>query len=98
MVKASRILGFKLEIARNAKRIGVEEKDKRDLLIYLLWRIAGISNKEIGTLFGLSYSAISRRVKIIRDRISIEPQLEKDFQTLKSQIRFDPNPRPEMAG
>jgi hypothetical protein len=32
-LKASRSLGFDLEAARNAKKIGTEEKDKRDLLI-----------------------------------------------------------------
>jgi putative transposase len=84
---ASRNLGFDLEAARNAKKIGAEEKDKRDLLIYLLWKIGRLSNSEIGAFFGLTYSAISKRVRVITDRISTEQRLKDKYQTLKSQIK-----------
>ncbi len=85
--KASKILGFDLEAARASKKIAPGEKDKRDLLIYLLWSTGRLSNKEIGFYFGLSYSAISRRVKIIHDKISAEEKIRNKFQRLKSQIK-----------
>ncbi len=85
--KASEILDFNIEAARNAKRVGPAEKDKRDLLIYLLWKTARLSNREIGAYFGLTYSAISRRVKIVNDRISADQQLKANYQRLKSQIK-----------
>ena len=85
---ASRILEFNLEGARNAKKIDAVAKDKRDLLVYLLWKTGRLSNREIGVYFGLTYSAISRRVKIINDRISAEQRLKKQYQMLKSQIKF----------
>jgi len=85
--KASRNLGFDLEAARKAKKIGAEEKDKRDLLIYLLWKTGRLSNREIGAYFGLTYSAISRRVKVIKDKISAEQRLKDKYQMLKSQIK-----------
>ncbi len=64
--KASKMLGFDIEAARTAKKIAPGYKDKRDLLIYLLWKTGRLSNKEIGFYFGLSYSAISRRVKLVQ--------------------------------
>ena len=85
--KAVKILKFNLEAAQNGKKIGAGEKDKRDLLIYLLWKTGRLSNREIGAYFGLTYSAISRRVKVIKDKISAEQRLKDKYQMLKSQIK-----------
>jgi len=84
---ASKILGFNLVAARNARKIGTGEKDKRDLLIYLLWKTGRFSNREIGASFGLTYSAISQRVKVIHDRVSVDKKLRDKYQILKSQIK-----------
>jgi putative transposase len=85
--KAIKILKFNLEAARNGKKIGAGEKDKRDMLIYLLWKSGRLSNREIGSYVGLTYSAISRRVKVINDRILAEQSLQNEYQMLKSQIK-----------
>jgi len=84
---ASKILGFNLVAARNARKIGTGEKDKRDLLIYLLWKTGRFSNREIGASFGLTYSAISQRVKVIHDRVSVDKKLRDKYQILKSQVK-----------
>ncbi len=85
--KATKILGFDIEAARISKKIAPDEKDKRDLLIYLRWKTGRLSNKEIGLYFGLSYSAISRCVKDVHDRISVEHKFRKNYQALKSHIK-----------
>ena len=85
--KASEILEFNLEASRAAKKIGTAEKDKRDLLVYLIRKTGRLSNKEIGVYFGLTYSAVSRRVKIMTERISVEQKLRKQYRILKSQIK-----------
>lgn len=85
--KASKILGFNLEAARISKKIDPGEKDKRDFLIYLLWKTGRLSNSKIGFYFGLTYSAISRSVKVIHDRISAEQKLRDKYEILKSQIK-----------
>ena len=85
--KASEVLSFDLAAARDAKKIGIGEKDKRDLLIYLLWKTGRLSNREIGVHFGLTYSAVSRCVKTMRGRILTEPTLSETFQAVKSQIK-----------
>jgi len=59
---ASDVLGFDLEAARKTKNIAPGEKEKRNMLIYLLWKRGGLSNKEIGTLFGVTYSMVSKVV------------------------------------
>ncbi len=42
-------------------RVSDSNKLNRDLLIYLLWDTGWHTNQEIGKLFGLGYSSISRR-------------------------------------
>ena len=85
--KASRQLGFDIEAARNGQRIRPTEKEKRDLLIYFLWKIGCLSNREIGILFGLTYSAVSWCVKVINKKISNEPKLAEKYKKLYSQFK-----------
>jgi len=63
-------------------------KINRDLLIYLLWSTGWYSNQEIGNLFGLGYSSISRRVSIMKTMIAKDGKLKKRFTRLKSQIKM----------
>jgi putative transposase len=85
--RASAHLDFDLEAARNARKIGPGDKDKRDLLVYLLWQAGRLSNAEIGAYFGLTYSSVSRRVKIISDRMLIDRDVRGTYKELKSQIK-----------
>jgi len=85
--RAAKILNFDLASAHKAKKIGSVDKDNRDLLIYLLWQLGRLSNSAIGAYFGLTYSSISRRVKIVSDRLSIDTELGEKYNTLKSQIK-----------
>lgn len=86
--KAARILDCNLIDCRRSLRISEQYRDKRDLLIYLLWETGLYKNQEIGDLLGLTYSSISRRANITRARISKDRQFEKQFKRLKSQIKM----------
>jgi REP element-mobilizing transposase RayT len=85
--KACTVLGFDLAAVRSKPKIGLHEKDSRDLLIYLLWQSGRLSNYAIGEYFGLTYSAISRRVKIVHERMASDKKLLDQYETLKSQIK-----------
>ena len=85
--KACAILDFDLDAARKAQRIGQNDKDKRDLLIYLLWQVGQLSGYAIGEYFGLTYSGISRRVKIIQSRMGTDKILGERYNSLKSLIK-----------
>lgn len=82
--KASRKLGVNVEAARKAKRIGAEEKDGRDLLIYILWKTGRLSNSEIGTIFGLTYSAVSWCIKSFTDRVQVDQELNEKYNAIYS--------------
>jgi REP element-mobilizing transposase RayT len=85
--KASDVLGLDIEAARNAGKMRDSEKEKRDLLIYLLWKTGRYSNQEIGTLFRLTYSSISRSVKAINTRIFDKQRLKEQYQLLNSHFK-----------
>jgi REP element-mobilizing transposase RayT len=70
-----------------AGRISAVEKINRDLVIYLLWQTGRFTNTEIGKKFDLTYSSISRRVKIFKNGMDQDAELEKKFKQIKSQIK-----------
>ncbi|MCP4725694.1 MAG: hypothetical protein GY863_11690 [bacterium] len=84
---AAEVLGFKMETVRERGRVREEEKEGRDILLYLLWESGIYTNKEIGAMFRLSYSAVSRRVGILRPRLLKERKLKKKYNIASALIR-----------
>ncbi len=70
-----------------SSRISDANKLNRDLLIYLLWSKGWYNNQEIGDLFGLGYSSISRRVTIMKSVISKDDKINKRIIKAKSLIK-----------
>ena len=65
--KAAKVLKCNTNDFLQSSRISDSNKLNRDLLIYLLWSTGWYNNQEIGNLFGLGYSSISRRVTIMKN-------------------------------
>ena len=86
--KAQRILKCDIKHFKKAGRVSGAEKDKRDLMIYLIWKAGVLTNDQIGELFGLSYSAISHAVKSLKARMSHNKELTKNFDNLYSQFKL----------
>ncbi|TVL99385.1 MAG: hypothetical protein CV087_18360 [Candidatus Brocadia sp. WS118] len=63
-------------------RICDSDKHNRDLLIHLLWSTGWYNNQEIGNLFGLGYSSISRRVTIMKSQISKDAGIHKRLEEI----------------
>ena len=88
LAKASKVLQCGLERIKNCARISESDKLNRDILLFLLWQEGKYTNIQIGTLLGLTHSAVSRRVAITRKKIELEQSLNKRIITIKSQIKF----------
>ncbi|MFH2218935.1 MAG: hypothetical protein ABII68_04665 [Pseudomonadota bacterium] len=67
--RAAEVLGCDPDRFRQSRRIPEADKECRDVLIYVLWETGKYTNREIGELFGLTYSSISRRVEISKERL-----------------------------
>ena len=85
--KASKILKCDLERIKNSPRVRESDKLNRDLLLYLLWQEGKYTNIQIGILTGLTHSAVSRRVAIIRKKMALEQNFYKQIKAIKSQIK-----------
>jgi hypothetical protein len=60
--KAASLLQSREEALVSSARLQGEERDKRDLVIYLFYITEHYTNKEIENLFALTYSSISKIV------------------------------------
>jgi putative transposase len=84
---ASDVLGFNLESARSAKKITPGEKENRDMLIYLIWKTCHLSNQDIGSLLGVTYSTVSKVISAFSGRVQVERNLKAKFDLLNSQFK-----------
>lgn len=86
--KAERILKCDVKHLSRAGRLSGTEKEKRDMMVYLIWKTGALTNEKIGQLFGLSYSAVSHAVKSLKNRISVDQELAAKFNDLNSQFKL----------
>jgi len=73
---------------KKTARISPDRVTDRDLLLYLIWQLGLRTNSQIGELFGLTGSAISRRVRIFKSIMVTDSSLQKKLINLKSIIEI----------
>ena len=88
LLKMSKSLKFDMDLFRESKRIAKSVKIERDLLIYVVWQMGIASNQEIGDQFGLTYSAVSQRVRVIREMLDKDEKLAAKYRKIKSLIKI----------
>ena len=88
ITQAAKKLNTDLRRYQKLSRISKADKADRDLLIYLTWQLGVATNQQIGEKFGLTYSAVSRRVGIFKDMLRKDKALQKRFNKIKSQIKI----------
>ena len=47
---------------QGASRISAQDKDNRDLLVYVIWITGMMTNEKIGSFFGVTHSSVSHSV------------------------------------
>ncbi len=85
---AERVLKCDVQRFVKAGRVSGPEKDKRDLMIYLLWKTGGYNNDQIGRLFGVSYSAVSHAVRSLKSKLKDNHELLTTFNKINSQFKL----------
>ena len=86
--KAAGILRCDLDLCRESIRISKSDNADRDLLIYVAWQLAVANSQEIGEKFGLTYSAVSQRVRVIKEMLNKDKELERKYRHIKSLIKI----------
>ncbi len=88
IIQAAKNLNTDLRRYQKSSRISHADKADRDLLIYLIWQLGAATNQQIGEKFGLTYSAVCRRVGIFKGMLKKDKALQKRFNKIKSQIKI----------
>jgi putative transposase len=83
---AARTINFDLKKLRQSGRILKKDIQDRDILLYSLRDTGLYTNKQIGELFGLTYSAVSRRANIVKQEISKQSEMRRKYSLIKSTI------------
>jgi REP element-mobilizing transposase RayT len=86
--EAARILNCDLDVLRESGRVSKANTADRDLLIYIIWQLGVATNQEIGERFGLTYSAVSRRVSVLKKMLTRDKRVEKKYKRIKSLIKI----------
>jgi REP element-mobilizing transposase RayT len=85
--RAAKVLKCDMERFKKTPRIRESDKLNRDILLYLLWQDGNYSNSQIGMLFDLTHSGVSRRVAIMRKKLAQDKALGKQVIKFKSLIK-----------
>ena len=86
--EAARIIDADMKKFQRSKRLSGADKTSRDLLINLVWEMGIYKNEEIGSFFGVSYSAVSKSVSDIRQRMAKDKKIKLEFEKLNSQFKM----------
>jgi putative transposase len=86
--KAAGILKCDMDLYRESTRISKSVKTDRDLLIYIAWQFGVATNQDIGEKFGLTYSAVSQRVRVIKEMLNKDKEFERKYRRIKSLIKI----------
>jgi len=84
---AAKVINFNLSKLSQSDRILKKDIQDRDVLLYFLRGTGLYTNKQIGELFGLTYSAVSRRANIVKSEISKHSEMRQKYSLIKSMIK-----------
>lgn len=67
------------ETGRTEAELLNEKGDLRRIAMELLYRLGGLNGVEIGRIFKISYNAVSKERKRLKEKIKLDPKLKKYF-------------------
>jgi chromosomal replication initiation ATPase DnaA len=77
-----------MELFRKTARVSKSSTLDRDFLIYTAWQLGVATNQQIGEKFGLTYSSVSQRARVIKEKLQKDKSLPKKYQHLKSIMKI----------
>ena len=83
----AKILGCNIKFYKSSPRLAGEEMDKRDILMYILWKTGKFTNIQIGILFGLTFSSVSRRISHVKSTLPMNESMKDALKKVKTLIK-----------
>lgn len=88
LTKATAFLGCDVEDFKKTARVSASRVLDRDLLLYEVWQLGVLTNSQIGEIFGLTGSAVSRRVGVLKSKAENDKSVRKKMAEIKSLIEI----------
>ena len=85
--QAANLLGCDVEDFRRGSRVAPRRSLERDLLLYFIRQMGVLTDHQLGGMFGLGYSAVSRRAGLFKAKLQENRPLQRKFDQLKSKIK-----------
>ena len=85
---AAEHLKCNLERFKQAPRISSREKQDRDILMYLLWKTGRLTNKTIGSIFGVTYSSVSHSIGKLNAKLKKDKALRYKIDRIYSLFKI----------
>jgi REP element-mobilizing transposase RayT len=85
--RAARLIGCNVAEFTQIARVSGPQKEKRDIVLYLIWQTGLLTNEKIGAIFDLTYSAVSHSVKAVKARVAKEHKFRDYIENLNSQFK-----------
>jgi len=85
--QAAKMLGCDVEEFRSGGRVSPQRSLERDLLLYLIRQMGVLTDHQLGVMFGLGNSAVSRRAGIFKAKLHENKALQRKLEQLKSKIK-----------
>jgi hypothetical protein len=85
--RAARLLGCNIAKLKKLSRVSGSQKEKRDIIIFLIWQTGLLTNEKIGAIFDLTYSSVSHSVKAVKSRMAKEHRFRDYIEEFNSQFK-----------
>ena len=86
--KATGFLCCDVEAFKKAARVSASRVLDRDLLLYMVWQLGVRTNSQIGEIFGLTGSAVSQRISVLKSKAEKDKSIRKRMADIKSLIEM----------
>jgi len=88
LAKVAGFLGCDVGEFKKTSRVSSSRVIKRDLLLHAVWQLGVRTNTQIGEIFGLSGSAVSKRVAVLKSKAADDKLIREKLAQIKSLIQI----------
>ena len=88
LAKAAGFLSYDLGKFKKAARVSSSCVLDRDMLLYAIWQLGARTNSQIGEIFGLTGSAVSKRVAVLKSKAVGDKMISEKLKQIKSLIQM----------
>lgn len=84
LTKTAGLMGCELDEFKKASRVSSRNVFDRDLLLYAVWRLGVRTNSQLGEMFGMTGSAVSKRMAALKSKAAADESIREKLEDVKA--------------